>query len=152
MTLAWCRALVPAAAVFAALLPAHAQQQPQPQQNPYCSRLESQLQTFDRGGSDAARAEQLRKLEETAASQQTEIDRQQAVAQRAGCEKNSFLVLFSGQPQQCGPLNNKIQQMRDNLDRIQSDLERQKGDAAPEREGQRRAILVALAQNNCGAQ
>jgi hypothetical protein len=122
------------------------------QQSPYCSRLESQLQAFDRGGSDAARAEQLRKLEETAASQQTEIDRQQAIALRAGCEKNSFLVLFSGQPQQCGPLNNKIQQMRDNLDRIQSDLERQKGDAAPEREGQRRAILVALAQNNCGAQ
>jgi len=156
MKLTWCRALVPAAAVFAALLPAHAQQQqpspPQPQQSPYCSRLESQLQAFDRGGSDAARAEQLRKLEETAASQQTEIDRQQAIALRAGCEKNSFLVLFSGQPQQCGPLNNKIQQMRDNLDRIQSDMERQKGDAAPEREGQRRAILVALAQNNCGAQ
>jgi hypothetical protein len=156
MKLTWCRALVPVAAVFAALLPAHAQQQqpaqPQPQQNPYCSRLETQLQAFDRGGSDAARADQLRKLEEMAASQQTEIDRQQAIAQRAGCEKNSFLVLFSGQPQQCGPLNNKIQQMRDNLDRIQSDLERQKGDAAPEREGQRRAILVALAQNNCGAQ
>jgi hypothetical protein len=160
MKLTWCRALMPAAAVLAALLPAHAQQQPQQppqaqpqtQQNPYCSRLESQLQAFDRGGNDAARAEQLRKLEETAASQQTEIDRQQAVAQRAGCEKNSFLVLFSGQPAQCGPLNNKIQQMRDNLDRIQSDLERQRGDAAPERSGQRRAILVALAQNNCGAQ
>ena len=164
MKLTWCRALVPAAAVFAALVPAHAQQQPQQppqqspqpqlqtQQNPYCSRLESQLQAFDRGGNDATRADQLRKLEETAASQQTEIDRQQAVAQRAGCEKNSFLVLFSGQPQQCGPLNNKIQQMRDNLDRIQSDLERQRGDAAPERGGQRRAILVALAQNNCGAQ
>ncbi len=161
MKLTWCRALVPAAAVLAALLPAHAQQQqpplpaqaqPQTQQNPYCSRLEAQLQTFDRGGSDAARADQLRKLEETAASQQTEIDRQQAVAQRAGCEKNGFLVLFSGQPAQCGPLNNKIQQMRDNLDRIQSDLERQKGDVAPERGGQRRAILVALAQNNCGAQ
>jgi hypothetical protein len=160
MKLTWCRALMSAAAAFAALLPAQAQQQPpQPpqaqvpaQQNPYCSRLETQLQTFDRGGSDAARAEQLRKLEESAASQQTEIDRQQAVAQRAGCEKSSFLVLFSGQPQQCGPLNNKIQQMRDNLDRIQSDIERQRGDVAPEREGQRRAILVALAQNNCGAQ
>src|SRR5207248_1509891 len=91
MTLTWCRLLVPVAAVFAVLLPAHAQQQPQQppqsqpqtQQNPYCSRLESQLQAFDRGGSDAARADQLRKLEESAASQQTEIDRQQAVAQRA---------------------------------------------------------------------
>ena len=52
----------------------------------------------------------------------------------------------------CGPLNNKIQQMRDNLDRIQADIERLRGDPAPEREGQRRAILVALAQNNCGQQ
>ena len=29
MTLTWCRLLVPIAAVFAVLLPAHAQQQPQ---------------------------------------------------------------------------------------------------------------------------
>jgi hypothetical protein len=167
MKLTWCRALMPAAAFFAAALPAHAQQQPpaqppqaqqqapqppQAQANPYCSRLEAQLQAFDRGGSDASRADQLRKFEESAASQQTEIDRQQAAAQRAGCEKNSFLVLFSGQSQQCGPLNNKIQQMQDNLARIQSDIERLRGDVAPEREAQRRAILVALTQNNCGAQ
>src|SRR5690349_6603523 len=112
MKLTGYRALVPAAAAFAALMPAHAQQQqppqppqPQAQQSPYCSRLEGQLQAFDRGGSEAARAEQLRKLEESATSQQAEIDRQQAVAQRAGCQKNSFLVLFSGQPAQCGPIN-----------------------------------------------
>ena len=79
--------------------------QPQAQQNPFCSRLEAQLQAFDRGGNDAARAEQLRKFEEAAANQQAEIDRQEAAAQRAGCEKNSFFVLFSGQPAQCGPLN-----------------------------------------------
>jgi hypothetical protein len=154
--LAWSRALMPAAAVFAALLPVHAQQpapQPPPaQQNPYCSRLEAQLQAFDRGASDSARADQLRKFEEAAANQQGEIDRQEATARRAGCEKNSFLVLFSGQPAACAPLNNKIQQMKDNLDRIQVDMERLKGDAGPEREGQRRAIVVALAQNNCGAQ
>ena len=42
--------------------------------------------------------------------------------------------------------------MRGNLDRIQADIERLRGDPAPEREGQRRAILVALAQNNCGPQ
>jgi hypothetical protein len=42
--------------------------------------------------------------------------------------------------------------MRDNLERIQVDMERLRGDPAPEREGQRRAIVVALAQNNCGAQ
>ena len=43
--------------------------------------------------------------------------------------------------------------MRGNLDRINADLERLRGDAGQEqREGQRRSILVALAQNNCGAQ
>lgn len=158
MNLTWCRALMPAAALFAALLPVHAQQQQPPQAppaqgNPYCSRLEAQLQAFDRSGNDAGRGEQLRKFEEAATSQQNEIDRQQATAQKAGCEKNSFLVLFSGQSAQCAPLNNKIQQMRDNLDRIQGDIERLRGDpAAPERAGQRRAIVVALAQNNCGQQ
>jgi hypothetical protein len=125
---------------------------PAPQQSPACSRLETQLQAFDRGATDASRADQLRKFEESAASQQTELDRQEATARRAGCERNSFLVLFSGQPAACGPLNNKIQQMKDNLDRIQSDMERLRGNAAPEREGQRRAILVALAQNRCDEQ
>lgn len=153
---------MPAAAVLALLQTAHAQQQPaplppqaqqtQPNANPYCARLEAQLQAFDRGGNDASRADQRRKLEETAASQEAEIGRQEATARRAGCEKNSFLVLFSGQPAMCAPLNTKIQQLKDSLDRVQSDMERMKGDSAPERGGQRRAILVALAQNNCGAQ
>jgi hypothetical protein len=152
-----CRALLSAAAFLAALLPVNAQQQPpqaapQAQGNPYCSRLEAQLQAFDRSGNDSGRAEQLRKFEEAATHQQGEIDRQQAAAERAGCAKNSFLVLFSGQSAQCSPLNNKIQQMRDNLDRIQNDMERLRSDSAPERASQRRAIVVALAQNNCGHQ
>ena len=73
-------------------------------------------------------------------------------ARRIGCGSNSFFVLFSGEPAQCGPLNAKIQQMRANLDRIQADLARLQSAAGPERDGQRRAILVALAQNNCGQQ
>lgn len=150
MNSTWCRTLMPAAAaVFAALLPAHAQQS---QQSPYCSRLEAQLQAFDRGAADSSRADQLRKLEDAAGSQQTELDRQETAARRAGCESNSFFVLFSGQQAQCGPLNNKIQQMRGNLERIQTDIERLRGNPSSEREGQRRAILVALAQNNCGQQ
>jgi len=152
MNSTWRRALMPAAVIFSAALPAHAQQQQPTQQNPYCARLETQLQTFDRGASDSSRADQLRKLEEAAANQQGEVDRQEAAATRAGCERNSFLVLFSGQQAQCGPINNKLQQMRGNLEHIQSDIERLRTDPAPEREGQRRAILVALAQNNCGAQ
>jgi hypothetical protein len=60
--------------------------------------------------------------------------------------------LFTNQPQQCGPLNNKIQQMQAALEQTRSNIERLQGDPPPEREGQRRAILTALVQNNCGPQ
>jgi hypothetical protein len=154
----WCRTLMPAAALLAALAPVRAQQQPPPmpapavQQNPVCARLETQLQTFDRTNNDAARAEQLGKFEAAATSQQTEIDRQEATSRRMGCAQNRFFMMLGNQPQQCTPLNNKIQQMRDNLEKIQADAERLRGEPPPEREGQRRTILAALAQSNCGAQ
>ncbi len=165
------RAIAPAAVWLAAAAMAHAQQPVQQQQlppppaqqqpaapqvaqgNPVCARLETQLQTFDRSAADSGRAEQVRKFEEAAASQQNELDRQEANARRMGCNQNAFFALFSGgQSQQCGPLNSKISQMRANLDRINTDLERLRDDPGPEREAQRRAILVALSQNNCGAQ
>jgi hypothetical protein len=147
MTLKLCSALAPAVlALAAAVLPA------QGQQSPNCARLEAQLSAFDRSAADPNRAEQVRRFEEAANNQQAEIDRQQATARRLGCNNNSFFVLFNGQPAQCGPINAKVQQMRANLDRIHSDLERLQGASGPEREGQRRAIMVALAQNNCGQQ
>ncbi|AMN41609.1 DUF2865 domain-containing protein [Rhodoplanes sp. Z2-YC6860] len=170
------RAIGPAAVWLAAVGAAHAQQQlpPPPAQqqaappqvsqggmsqggmsqgNPVCARLETQLQTFDRGSADQGRAEQLGKFEAAAASQQAEIDRQEDAARRMGCNESNFFALFSGgRSQQCGPLNSKISQMRANLDRINADLERLREDPAPERDAQRRAILVALSQNNCGAQ
>jgi uncharacterized protein DUF2865 len=138
-------------------LPPPPQQQPQvqaqPQQNPVCARLEAQLQAFDRGGADAARAEQVRKYEDAEAKQQAEIERQESSARRLGCQQNSFFVLFSGQQAQCGPINNKIQQMKSNLEQIQTQLEQLRGQSeGDERASQRRPILVALAQNNCGAQ
>lgn len=168
------RAIGPAAVWLAAVAAAHAQQQlppppPAPAQqqaapppgvqggmsqgNPVCTRLETQLQTFDRGSADQGRAEQVSKFEAAAASQQAEIDRQEAAARRMGCNESNFFALFSGgKSQQCGPLNSKISQMHANLDRINADLERLRDDPAPERDAQRRAILVALSQNNCGAQ
>jgi hypothetical protein len=162
MALNSLRLLVPGAAILMALGHAHAQQQlpppqpqaqPQLQSNPVCTRLETQLQAFDRGSADSARADQVRKYEEAETNQQAELERQEATARRMGCQQNSFLVLFSGQQAQCRPTNNKIQQMRTNLEQIQSQLERLRNDAEPdERNGQRRAILVALAQSNCGAQ
>jgi len=74
-----------------------------------------------------------------------------AQSRRTGCEGLGFFSLFGGQPPQCGTLNSQIQQMRANLDRMMSDLQRLHG-ADVDRDGQRQSIIVALAQNNCGPQ
>ena len=52
------------------------------------------------------------------------------------------------------PVNNQIQQMRGNLDQITTSLERLRsgGIGGADRENQRRSVLTALAQNNCGPQ
>jgi hypothetical protein len=121
-----------------------------PPQNPVCARLEGQLASLDRGNVDPARAEQIRRYEEAASKQQAELDRLTAQSRRIGCEGSGFFALFTGQPAQCGPLTSQIQQMRANLDRIFMDMQRLQGSA--EREGQRRAILIALGQNDCGPQ
>jgi hypothetical protein len=51
-------------------------------------------------------------------------------------------------------VNNQIQQMRANLDQITTSLERLRsgGLGGNDRENQRRSVLLALAQNNCGQQ
>ena len=51
-------------------------------------------------------------------------------------------------------MNNQIQQMRANLDQITTSLERLRsgGIGGADRENQRRSVLTALAQNNCGPQ
>ncbi len=126
-----------------------------PAVNPMCPRLEAQLATIDRGGGgDPAKAEQIRRYEEAASRQQGELDRVTAQARRMGCDSSGFFSLFSGQSAQCGPVNNQIQQMRGNLDQITTSLERLRGGDAGgfERDNQRRSVLLALAQNNCGPQ
>jgi hypothetical protein len=132
---------------------------PPPQQgpaiNPMCPRLEAQLATIDRGGSgDPAKDEQIRRYQEAATKQQGELDRVTSQAKRMGCDSSGFFSLFSGQSAQCGPVNNQIQQMRANLDQITTSLERLRGGGfgGAERENQRRSVLTALAQNNCGPQ
>ncbi len=143
--------LLPAAVALACAAPAQAQQQ---QQNPACSRLEAQLASFERGDADQARSEQIKKYEAAAGQQQMQLDRLSAQAKKTGCDSGGgFFSIFSSQPAACGPLNGQIQQMKGNLDRIQGDLARLQGsDQGPERDGQRRAILNALAQNDCGPQ
>ena len=124
------------------------------QSNPMCGRLEGQLAMIDRGGGgDPARAEQIRRYEDAAGKQQAELDRVTTQARRMGCDSSGFFSMFSGQAPQCGPLNTQIQQMRGNLDQLTVNLERLRvGTSGGERDGQRRSVLLALAQNNCGPQ
>lgn len=120
-----------------------------------CPRLEAQLAMIDRGGGgDPAKDEQIRRYQEAAAKQQGELDRVTSQAKRMGCDSSGFFSLFSGQSAQCGPVNNRIQQMRANLDQITTSLERLRGGGFgdAERDNQRRSVLQALAQNNCGPQ
>jgi hypothetical protein len=134
------------------------QQQPQGggnAANPVCQRLEAQLAAVDRGATDPARAEQIRRYEEAAARQSAELERVTVQAKRMGCDSSGFFSLFSNQSAQCGPVNNQIQQMRGNLDQITTSLERLRGSGGSgsfERDQQRRSVLAALAQNNCGPQ
>jgi hypothetical protein len=127
---------------------------PQGAVNPMCPRLEAQLATVDRGGSgDPAKDDQIRRYQDAATKQQGELDRVTSQAKRMGCESSGFFSLFSGQSAQCGPVNNQIQQMRANLDQITSNLERLRvGGGGADRDNQRRSVLTALAQNNCGPQ
>src|ERR1700720_3774647 len=131
---------------------------PPPQQqgapvNPMCPRLEAQLATIDRGGGDPAKDDQIRRYQDAATKQQSELDRVTSQARRMGCDSSGFFSLFSGQSAQCGPVNNQIQQMRANLDQITTSLERLRGGPGNgDRDNQRRSVLLALAQNNCGPQ
>ena len=79
-----------------------------------CPRLEAQLATIDRGGSsgDPARDEQIRRYQDAATKQQSELDRVTSQAKRMGCDSSGFFSLFNGQSAQCGPVNTQIQQMR----------------------------------------
>ena len=62
-----------------------------------------------------------------------------AHAKRRGCEGGGFFSLFTGQSPECQPLNAQIQQMRDNLDRTMTDLERLKSGNNYDQDGQRRS-------------
>ena len=120
--------------------------------NPVCGRLETQLGAIDRGTVDPARADQIKRLDDSSRQQQAELDRLNAQARRQGCQSGGFFSFFSGQSPQCTPINQQIQQTRGNLERTLADLDRLQGGAAGDREAQRQTVIAALAQNNCGPQ
>jgi hypothetical protein len=150
---------LPAASAFAQVNPGPPGAPPQQQgaqANPMCGRLEGQLAAIDRGGGtgDPARDDQARRYQEAASRQQGELDRVTAQARRMGCDSSGFFSLFNNNSAQCGPVNTQIQQMRANLDQMTANLERLRsgGLGGNDRENQRRSVLTALAQNNCGPQ
>ncbi len=100
---------------------------------------------------DPARADQIRRYEDAVDRQQIELDRTVSASRRMGCEGSSFFLFGGGQSPQCGDINNQIQRMRANLDRIMADLQRLQGSGS-DRSEQRRAILSALGDNDCGPQ
>ncbi len=162
LTVSCSRSILACAALFCLAvlgLDARAQVNPPPPSqgaaaNPMCVRLEAQLANVDRGGGDPAKEEQIRRYQDAASKQQAELDRVTSQAKRMGCDSSGFFSLFNGPSAQCGPVNNQIQQMRANLDQITTSLERLRGGGfgGSDRENQRRSVLLALAQNNCGPQ
>src|SRR5437868_2231037 len=122
-----------------------------PSGNPMCQRLEGQLALIDRGG-DPGKADQIRRYEDAAARQQVQLEQVTAQAKRMGCENSGFFSIFSSTSSQCGPVNSQIQQMRGNLDQINNGLAQLRGGGNADRDNQRRSVLIALAQNNCGPQ
>src|SRR5258708_27929719 len=74
---------------------------PPPQQgatgNPMCQRLEAQLATIDRGADsgDPAKDEQIRRYQDAASRQQTELDRVTSQARPIGCDSSGFFSLFN---------------------------------------------------------
>ena len=142
-----CKLATAAAVTLAACAAALAQSQ-----NPACQRLEAQLTSLDRGNSDPARADQIRRAEEAVNRQQFEVDRLVAQARRIGCESSGgFFSIFSNPPPQCGGLNRQIDQQRMTLERMQNELEQLNG-GTTQRAAQRQSLLIALGNNDCGPQ
>ena len=75
-----------------------------------------------------------------------EPPRRAARAPASSCSAAAIAVA-----QQCVDLTRQIARMRGNLDRINVDLQRLRGGDS-DRGEQRRSVMVALAQNNCGPQ
>jgi hypothetical protein len=141
-----CKSGVIALLALTSLATAHAQSS-----NPACQRLEAQLATLDRGNTDPARVEQIRRIEDTVNRQQFEVDRLVAQSRRTGCETSGFFSIFSNTQPRCGGLSRQIDQQRSALERMRNDLERLNG-GTTERAAQRRGLLIALGDNGCGAQ
>lgn len=124
---------------------------PTAQGNPVCVRLETALKQLDVpvGGDPDV----LRRYDESISRQRVELDQAIMQGRRLGCDtRGGFFVFGSLQrPPQCDQHNARIVQMRNNIDRMMSEVERLRGNDTG-RDAQRRQLVASLAQNNCGPQ
>ncbi len=124
---------------------------PPAQGNPICVRLETALKQLDVpvGGDPDV----LRRYDESINRQRVELDQAIMQGRRLGCDFRGGFFLFGSlqRPPQCDQLNARIVQMRNNVDRMMSEVERLRGSDTG-RDAQRRQLVATLAQNNCGPQ
>ncbi len=119
-----------------------------------CVRLEASLAQLDSAATGGANPEQTRRYEEAIQRQRFELDQTIVQAKRLGCDTGGGFFLFGNtRPPQCDGLNNQIGRMRNNLERMISELGNLRGGSTDlNRDLQRRQLVSQLAQNNCGPQ
>ena len=120
--------------------------------NPACLRLEAALAQIDSASN--ANPGQSRQYEDAIQRQRFELDQTIVQARRLGCDTGGgFFVFGRSRPPQCDRLNDQIGRMRNNLDRMISELGNLRGGGTDmNRDLQRRQLVNQLAQNNCGPQ
>lgn len=127
---------LPAALVLslsAFTLPAHAQ-------GANCAQLEASLAALDRGSNSwAARQSQ-------AARQRSELQNLTSRASSMGCNAPRGFLIFQGpqRPPQCDQIDDQISRLRSSIAGLEQ--------GGQQEAGQRRALILALAQGNCGQQ
>ncbi|GGF72476.1 hypothetical protein GCM10007301_35390 [Azorhizobium oxalatiphilum] len=150
MAVALAPVALPAVAQAQAYIPSQPQYaQPQGQQmqqqaqgpGPSCMQLEGALAQLDRGVDPAAqqRAQQAQQM-------RAQLDQLTSQAKGMNCDAPRGFFIFQGPPRppQCDQVDDQISRLRASI----ASLDRANGD----KDGQRRQLIVALAQNNCGAQ
>ena len=108
--------------------------------SPACMQLESSLVALDRSPNGAAAQQQQ------AARLRGDLDKLTSQARGMGCDAPRGFFIFQGPPRppQCDQIDDQVSRLRSQL----AGIER----GGSEQSGQRRALILALAQNNCGPQ
>ena len=114
--------------------------------------MKSQLASLDRGTFDPAKAAEIKRYEDAAGKQQAELDRLSQQAQRMGCQGARLLLAVQRTAGAMRPAQQPDSaDAREHRPLSPAEIQRLQGNSA-DREGQRRSILVALGQNDCGPQ